>query len=87
MVVELIRTGRHLKFTAVGIGNPFYAHDGMWIRLDRDAAKRLAPSDMHASCCNFTMDACDEYVEFVNVIVDGVPMLPPETIEAMMEPL
>jgi len=24
-----------------------------------------------ASCCNFTIDECDEWVEFVNVIIDG----------------
>jgi hypothetical protein len=87
MNVELVRTGTKIAFLKVGIGNPFYAHNGMWIRIDYDAAKRLAPSDMHASCCSFTIDACDEFVEFVNVIVEVVPMLDPQVIAAHSEAL
>ena len=73
---ELRRTGKAISFKTVGIGNPFFAHGKIWIRVDYDAAKQLVPSDMHSSVCNFVIAASDEAVEFVNYYIDGVPVIP-----------
>lgn len=71
MKYELRATGKRIRFKDVSIGNPFAAHGKMWVRISYEAAMQLAYSGYRASVCNFTIDACDEWVEFVNVIIDG----------------
>lgn len=66
----LVPTGKKMKFTSVSIGNPFYAHGKMWVRTGREAGTELRNSGEHASSCNFTIDACDEYVGSVKYRVD-----------------
>jgi hypothetical protein len=66
-MANLIRTGKTIKFLDVSIGQPFYKHDRFWIRNAYDAATELRESTRYASCCNFLIDACDEYVEEVKL--------------------
>lgn len=54
--MELRRTGKKMPFLDVHIGNPFWAHERVWIRTDGDAATELASSGTFASSCNFLID-------------------------------
>lgn len=72
MIYELRATGKRIRFLEVAIGNPFAAHGCIWVRTSYEAATKIAYSGYKAaSCCNFTIDECDEWVEFVNVVIDG----------------
>lgn len=68
MSVELVRTGKQIKFVDVSIGQLFYAHDAFWTRTSWVAASVVSSStNHHSNVCNFTIDACDEYVEEVKL--------------------
>jgi hypothetical protein len=54
--MQLKRTGKMMPFLDVHIGNPFWAHDGYWVRTDGSAATRLESSGHHGSCCDFLID-------------------------------
>jgi hypothetical protein len=88
MIYELRATGKRIRFLDVSIGNPFAKHGAIWVRTSYDAATKVASSGHHASCCNFVIDPEDEWVEVVNVVIDGDeigpkhgPTLSPEQIE------
>jgi hypothetical protein len=91
MKYELRATGKRIRFTEVMIGNPFAAHGKMWVRTSYEAASELAYSGYRAgSVCNFMTDPEDEWVEFVNVIIDGNeapeqhgPSLRPELLDSL----
>lgn len=66
----LVRTGKLVPFRDVGIGQPFWAHDKVWIRTSHNAATQLGTTDMRrygeiylSSCCNFDIDPMDAEVE------------------------
>ena len=61
----LKRTGRMAPFLSLYMGNPFWAHGKVWIRDSYEAACVLESSGKIASCCNFMIDACDEFVEAI----------------------
>lgn len=84
---ELRRTGRAIPFTKVVTGCPFFAHGRMWIKVSQTVGAKLSPSDYHDSWCDFVSDPEDEIVEYVNFIVDGKPMVPPENVEKMLKPI
>lgn len=65
--MELQRTGKKIKFLDVHIGNPFYAHNTIWIRTSYKGATVLGNSGTHQSACNFTIDECDEFVECIKI--------------------
>lgn len=83
MTYELRRTGKRIEFKRVPIGGPFFAHGKMWTRTSYEAATKMTYSGRHESTCNFTLDPWDEYVEFVNYVVDGVPVLEDERVAQM----
>ena len=64
--MNLRRTRKMVKFTDLCVGNPFFAHGRVWIRIDELSAVALGSSgDYGGSCCDFTLDACDEFVEAI----------------------
>lgn len=83
MTFELRRTGKRVLFDRVPFGNPFFAHGKMWVRISGTGATHMASSDYHASCCSFDIDSCDQHVEYVVYIVDGVPQISDERIARM----
>lgn len=87
MTVEMVRTGRRIPFVKVVTGCPFFAHGTMWIKMTPTVGAKLSPSDYHNSWCDFVTDEADKIVEYVNIVVDGVPMVPPENVERTLEPL
>ena len=67
---SLVRTGKIVPFKSVDIGNPFFAHDRVWIRTGREAGTELHGTGERSSSCNFTTDPEDENVESMMYIVE-----------------
>ena len=68
-MVNLRKTGKKVRFLDVSIGQPFYAHNRFWVRISYEGASELRASLCHAAtCCNFTIDAEDEFVEEVESV-------------------
>ncbi len=84
MTIELVRTGRAIPFLNVSYGSVFYAHGKMWIRMSHDTASKLSPSDYMGSVCSFTLEPEDEIVEYVNLVIDGVAVIPIGAIESTL---
>ena len=54
MNLKIIPTDKTVKFTDIPIGQPFYAYDSCWIRIDRYAAAKLEEGTYHhTSCCTY----------------------------------
>lgn len=54
--MRLVRTGQKLPFLDVHIGNPFWAHNRVWIRTSGTGATELASSRTWSSSCDFLID-------------------------------
>lgn len=67
-VAKLQLTDTLIPFLDVNIGNPFFAHNTVWIRTSYEAAARLGGSGEHTSVCNFTIDECDKLVRGILVV-------------------
>ncbi len=67
-ILTLRRSDATLLFLNVGIGQPFWAHDKVWIRTDYEAATELGSTGQfnRKSTCNFTLDECDKIVGVVD---------------------
>lgn len=54
-----------IRFTDVNIGQPFKAHNTIWVRTGYDSAIELDASQRRGSfgSCNFMQEAVDEFVE------------------------
>lgn len=75
---QLVRVGRKVPFLELNIGNPFWAHDEVWIRTSYSGATQLKPSGKRGSSCNFTIDGSDRIVEAIEYT---------EAIEDFEEPI
>lgn len=64
-MITLTRTGRKVEFKSVHIGQPFVAHDRFWVRFTASAATELHGSLTFGSCCDFTIEDEDRFVEEV----------------------
>lgn len=66
----LARTGKLVPFLEVSIGQPFWAHDAVWIRTAYDAATQLGNTSQRryghifmGNTCSFVIDDIDKEVE------------------------
>jgi hypothetical protein len=57
----------------------------MWIKVTATTAAILSPSDYQSQWCNFVDEPEDEFVEFVNYVVDGVPKVPDENVRKVFD--
>lgn len=75
-VMQLVRTHKKVSFLTVSIGQPFWAHNSVWIRTDYAAATELQSTTRRAegilhitNVCNYLIDKEDEWVEAIEVRV------------------